>query len=61
MRLNLRFNLKEKIENIKRILLVARKPTKEEFLKTTKICVIGILLIGFIGFIFYIIFTILLG
>lgn len=51
----------EKIENLKRILLISRKPTKSEFIKTVKICLAGILLIGLIGFIFYLIFTILLG
>ncbi len=38
-----------------RILLMARKPTSEEYAKTSKITFLGIILIGFIGFIIYMI------
>lgn len=36
-----------------RVLKMARKPTSEEFGKTTKITGLGILLVGFIGFIIF--------
>jgi protein transport protein SEC61 subunit gamma-like protein len=45
--------IKEALENYKRVLIIARKPDKEEFIKAVKICLIGIGLIGFIGFIIY--------
>jgi protein transport protein SEC61 subunit gamma-like protein len=44
--------IKEKLENYRRVLTVARKPTKEEFQETAKITGMGILLIGVIGFVF---------
>ncbi len=37
--------------NCKRVLRVARKPDKSEYLQVAKITGLGILLIGFIGFI----------
>ncbi len=52
--------LKEKIKNYIRILSIAKKPEKDEFLSTLRICLIGIGLIGFIGFIFYLV-SVLLG
>ncbi|MFA5103380.1 MAG: protein translocase SEC61 complex subunit gamma [Candidatus Thermoplasmatota archaeon] len=38
-----------------RVLKMARKPTNEEYEKTTKITGLGILLIGALGFVIYII------
>ena len=38
-----------------RVLKMARKPTNEEYEKTSKITGVGILLVGAIGFIIYII------
>ncbi len=45
--------LKERIANYIRVLQVARKPTKDEFISTSKICSVGMLLIGVIGFIVF--------
>jgi len=45
--------IKEALASYKRVLIIARKPDKEELIKTAKICLIGIGLIGFIGFIIY--------
>jgi protein translocase SEC61 complex gamma subunit len=53
--------LKEILENYRRVLIIARKPDKEEFLKTVKICLIGMGIIGFIGFIIYAISIIFLS
>ncbi|MEM5871448.1 MAG: protein translocase SEC61 complex subunit gamma [Candidatus Aenigmatarchaeota archaeon] len=47
--------LKETIENWKRVLQIARKPDKFEFTTTSKICAIGLVLIGFIGFVIFMI------
>lgn len=41
-----------------RVLKMARKPTDEEFSKTSKITAIGILLIGGLGFLIFLIVTI---
>ena len=42
------------IKKYLRVLQVARKPSKEEFTASAKICVLGIILIGFIGFLVFI-------
>ncbi|HIJ98826.1 TPA: protein translocase SEC61 complex subunit gamma [archaeon] len=47
--------LKEKIEEYKRILLIAKKPTSFEFKTILKITGIGVIIIGIIGFIIRII------
>lgn len=41
-----------------RVLKMARKPTDEEFAKTSKITGLGILIIGVIGFVIYLLSTI---
>jgi len=53
--------LKTVIENLKRVLSIARKPRMEEYTKVLKICLLGILFIGLVGFVFYLIFAIILG
>ncbi len=47
--------LKEKFEEYKRILLVAKKPTSFEFKTILKITGVGVIIIGIIGFIIRII------
>jgi protein transport protein SEC61 subunit gamma-like protein len=44
--------IKEKLENYRRVLTLARKPTSEEFRETAKITGLGIIIIGVIGFVF---------
>ncbi len=46
-------NLKGTLENYIRILSIAKKADKEEFLDTVRVCGIGIALVGSIGFMFY--------
>ena len=45
---------KELVDNWKRVLQVARKPSRYEFTSTSKICAIGLVLIGVIGFIIFV-------
>ena len=54
-------NVKEGISNIVptlrsylRILKLARKPSRKEFLTIAKVAAVGILAIGILGFIFYV-------
>lgn len=47
--------IKEKLESYMRILKLSRKPDKDDFLTTAKICAIGIVVIGIVGFIFYLV------
>ncbi|MGC8812556.1 MAG: protein translocase SEC61 complex subunit gamma [Candidatus Aenigmatarchaeota archaeon] len=49
----MRLNIKETIQNYKRVLSVSKKPDYEELITTIRICAIGIALIGFIGFVLY--------
>lgn len=58
---NSKVNIKDRISNIGptlrsylRILKLARKPTRKEFLTIAKVAAIGIMAIGALGFIFYV-------
>ena len=44
-----------------RILKMARKPTKEEYIKIVQITGIGIILVGLLGFVIYLILSVYLG
>ena len=57
----MKINIRETLTKYKRVLMVARKPDKDELKETARICGIGSILIGIIGFIFYIISVILGG
>ncbi len=46
--------LKDSVKNWRRVLQIARKPNKEEFMSTSKICALGLVLIGLIGFVIFI-------
>jgi protein transport protein SEC61 subunit gamma-like protein len=48
--------IKLRIGNYKRVINVARKPTKEDFFSSLKITGSGIVLIGLIGFIIFLIY-----
>ncbi len=52
--------IKEFLEKCKRVLNVAKKPSKEELKQVAKISALGILAIGLIGFIIGLIFTLLI-
>ncbi len=49
-------NFGEKLREYRRVLIVARKPTKDEFVSATKICAAGIAFIGAIGFVIFMAF-----
>jgi len=53
--------LKEFIAECKRVLLVTKKPDKEEFKVTVKVSALGIAVLGAIGFIIAIIARLLRG
>ncbi len=52
-------NVGEKLREYRRVLQIARKPSKDEFVISGKICTLGIFLIGFIGFIIFLGFVLL--
>ena len=49
-------NIKSIIRKYARVLQIARKPGKDEFVSTTKICALGIAVIGFVGFAIFLAF-----
>ncbi len=51
--------IKSKILEYRRVISVSRKPDREEFISSTKITGIGLMLIGFIGFIISMIYLLL--
>lgn len=52
-------NIKAKLAEYARVLRIATKPTKEEFKISTKICSLGMLIIGLLGFAIFAIFVII--
>lgn len=49
-------DLRERISNYMRVLAVARKPGKEEFLSSSKICGLGMIIIGVVGLVVFLVF-----
>lgn len=54
-------SLKSFFEKCKRVWMVLKKPTKDEFLKVAKISAVGVLIIGFLGFVVSIIMKLFMG
>ena len=48
-----------KLNRYLRVLHVARKPSKDEFIASSKVCVLGLFVIGIIGFAIHSIFVLL--
>ncbi len=46
--------LREKFSGYRRVMMIARKPNKEEFTTTAKVSAAGIIVIGLIGFVIFI-------
>ena len=49
------------VTECRRVLVITKKPTKQEYKTLVKICGIGILIIGFIGFAIQTVKTLLFG
>jgi protein transport protein SEC61 subunit gamma and related proteins len=54
-------SLKNFVAKCKRVWMVLKKPTREEFLKVAKVSAAGILIIGLLGFLISIIMKIFVG
>jgi len=57
----MKLNLREKLENYRRVLTISRKPDAEEFKFVAKICAIGTGIVGIVGFIMYLLSVLLIG
>jgi len=53
------FSIKDTLRRYRRVMQIARKPSKDEYLGTSKICAIGIAIIGLIGFGIFMAFVLL--
>jgi protein transport protein SEC61 subunit gamma-like protein len=49
-------NIRSAIKKYSRVLQIARKPGKDEFISSSKICALGIALIGIVGFVIFLVF-----
>ena len=49
-------NIKSTIRKYSRVLQIARKPGKDEFVSSSKICALGIAVIGVVGFAIFLVF-----
>lgn len=58
---NISARVSETINEYLRVLKLARKPTREEFIMISKIAGAGLILIGVLGFIIYLLVTVLPG
>ena len=47
-----------KIGRYIRVMQIARKPSKDEFISTSKICALGLVVIGLVGFMIFLGFII---
>ncbi|MBI4896229.1 MAG: protein translocase SEC61 complex subunit gamma [Candidatus Aenigmarchaeota archaeon] len=54
-------NVKKFVEQIRRVLLVAHKPDKDEFRQSAKITGLGFAVIGVIGFVIFMIVQLIGG
>lgn len=50
----MKLNIKERLQNYKRILQISKKPSLDELKEIVRICAIGMVLIGVVGFVIYI-------
>ena len=49
----MKLNLKERLQNYKRVLQISKKPSFDDLKYTARICAIGMIIIGVIGFVLY--------
>lgn len=52
-------NLRETLRKYARVMQVARKPSKDEFVTVGKVSALGLFIIGFIGFAIFLVFVLL--
>lgn len=57
----MKLKIRERLQNYRRVLKIAKKPGFEDFKFSAKICGLGIAVIGAIGFLIYLIFVLFIG
>lgn len=51
--------LKTRLQDYRRVLRIAKKPNREEFINSSKVSILGIIIIGAIGFGIFIAFKLI--
>ena len=51
--------IKETLAQYRRVLDVARKPDKDEFLRTAKVAALGVGIIGLVGFVIFVLYNLI--
>ncbi|ABO34460.1 protein translocase SEC61 complex, gamma subunit [Methanococcus maripaludis C5] len=54
-------NLKDFLHQCRRVLMISRKPTRQEYITISKVTGLGICLLGFVGFIIHVPITYVKG
>ncbi len=54
-------NIKETLENYRRVLAVSRKPTMDDYKLTAKISAVGMIAVGLVGFVIYLLSVLFIG
>ena len=49
-------DIKSTIRKYSRVLQIARKPGRDEFVSSSKICALGMAVIGVVGFVIFLVF-----
>ena len=57
----MKLKTKEKLEEYRRVIRVAVKPDKQEFIVTSKVVALGVTLLGFLGFFIHLLFILIRG
>ncbi len=57
----MKLKTKEKLEEYRRVIRVAVKPDKQEFIVTSKVVALGVALLGFLGFFIHLLFILIRG
>jgi protein translocase SEC61 complex gamma subunit len=57
----MKLNIREKLRNYSRVLKVAKKPSFSELSSSSKICMVGLIVVGVIGFLVYLVSVLFLG
>lgn len=57
----MQLKIRERLENYRRVLIVARKPDKEDYVLTARVCALGVIVVGIMGFALYLIAALIIG
>ena len=53
--------INDRLKEYVRVLKISKKPSKEEFMFTAKVCAIGTIVVGFVGFVLYLFSVLFIG